>query len=91
MSTYPLEVSKTPMKDEQVQELPSAQGLSTTNKHIPFLHRLNRDPQYTFLKSQPGDETKGHLTGWRAPLADKEGENVSNTAPTPKKKPTRIR
>lgn len=79
MSTYPLEVSKTPMRDEQVQELPSAQGLLAANKNISFLHRLNRDPQYTFFKSQPGGKTKGHLTGWQASLADREVEKVSNT------------
>lgn len=86
MSTYPQEVSKTPTRDEQVQELPSAQGLLAANKNISFLRRFSRDPQYSFFKSQPGDETKGHFTGRRASrLTEKQGRCL--TAP---QKPTCI-
>lgn len=36
MSTYPLQVSKGPGRDEQVQELPSPQGLLALTKTFPF-------------------------------------------------------
>lgn len=55
---------QTPTRDKQAQELPSAQELLATDKNISLLHRLNRDLQYKPLESQPGDESKGHLTGW---------------------------
>lgn len=44
-------------------------GAFSPNKNISFLHRLNRDPQDTFSKSQPGEESKGQLPvgtpGWQ--------------------------
>lgn len=36
-------------------------GAFSPNKNIAFLQRLNRDPQDTFFKSQPAEESKGQL------------------------------
>lgn len=81
-------------------------GAFSPNKNISFLHRLNRDPQHTFFKSQPGEESKGQLPGWWALLANRETEkcpassknlhtsteiNCACTAPTKQGKHPRVR
>lgn len=45
-------------------------GAFHPNKNISLLYRLNRDPQDTFFKSQPGEESKDQLPGGNSWLTE---------------------
>lgn len=76
-----------PSEDEQVQELPSAQGLLAANKNISFLHRFNREI-LNIHSLNPSLETKAKATsqaGKHHWLPEKQGRCLTHTHTSPQK------